>query len=176
MKENISLNQVNPDDERTIKQGQKNLYEEAHAVDEEDKGGISLYDHLSDEDIKTEHGKDADNTIGVIFGLRTALGLIALQWRYKDQALKFIMKQLKPTLDEEPEDTPNVVKACLIAVNITLTDKVVKVATSSIALLSTLIKQKEILDQGMDYFIKVVLHFDIMNKLIWKAEEGNTRL
>ena len=30
---------------------------------------ISLYDHISDEDIKTEHGKEADYHVGMVFGL-----------------------------------------------------------------------------------------------------------
>lgn len=82
MKENISSN-INPEDEWQIKGGQQNLYEEAQANEDEEKG-LSLYDHVSDEDIKTELGKEADYHIGMIFGLRTAIGLIALQWRYKD--------------------------------------------------------------------------------------------
>ena len=76
MKENISSN-INPEDEWQIKGGQQNLYEEAQANEDEEKG-LSLYDHVSDEDIKTELGKEADYHIGMIFGLRTAIGLIAL--------------------------------------------------------------------------------------------------
>jgi hypothetical protein len=37
---------------------------------------------------------------------------------------------------EEDNDVSNIIKACLVAVNITLTDKVLKVNTQSIALLS----------------------------------------
>jgi len=37
-----------------------------------------LYDHVGDDSIKTELGREADYTIGMIFGLRTAIGLIAL--------------------------------------------------------------------------------------------------
>lgn len=67
MKENISSN-INPEDERQIKGGQQNLYEEAQTNEDEEKG-LSLYDHVSDEDIKTEAGKEADYHIGMIFGL-----------------------------------------------------------------------------------------------------------
>lgn len=51
-----------------IKAGNQNLYEEAQN-NEADEKAISLYDHVSDEDIKTEMGKEADYTIGMVFGL-----------------------------------------------------------------------------------------------------------
>jgi hypothetical protein len=45
----------------------ENLYDDANTNEAEEKG-LSLYDHVSDEDIKTELGKDADYIIGMIFG------------------------------------------------------------------------------------------------------------
>jgi len=61
-----------------------------------------------------------------------------------------------------------------VAVNITLTDKVLKVSNQSIVLLGSLIKNKEIEERGMELFVKGILHYDIMNKLIWRAEESNS--
>jgi len=37
-----------------------------------------------------------------------------------------------------------------------------------------LIKNKEIEERGMELFVKGILHYDIMNKLIWRAEESNS--
>ncbi len=57
---------------------------------------------MGDDSIKTELGREADYTIGMVFGLWTAIGLIALQWRYKEEALKQIQNELKDAFIEDP--------------------------------------------------------------------------
>ena len=116
-------------------------------------------------------GREADYSVGMVFGLRTAIGLIALQWRYKEEALKQIQKEFKEALTEDPTNT---IKAVLASINTTINDKVLKVLTQSMALFSLLIKSKELEEFGTDLLIKGILHYDLIHKIIQRSEDSNS--
>jgi hypothetical protein len=133
----VTTTYITPDDDRVIQGGDDNLYIEAQVNQEEEKV-LTLYDHLSDDDIKTENGREADYKVGMVFGLRTAIGLISLQWRYKEQALKFIQKEMKDHLSDESE-IENTIRAILTALDQTICDKVLKVVIQAISVFNDLI-------------------------------------
>jgi len=63
--------------EQEIRGGGENIYEQAQENEQEVKE-LSLYDHISDGDIKTEVDREANYHVGMVYDPRTAIGLIAL--------------------------------------------------------------------------------------------------
>jgi hypothetical protein len=51
-----------------------------------------MFMEMDDSEIEVEEGKNYEREIEVIFGRKIALGLIAINWKYKELALKIIYK------------------------------------------------------------------------------------
>jgi hypothetical protein len=84
----------NPDDDRMIKGVHENdnlnkIYQEVHTEEDkkDDQKMQKLYE-TNDEDINIESGKEVDKIIERVFGMKTALGLISTNWKFREEALK----------------------------------------------------------------------------------------
>jgi hypothetical protein len=47
---------------------------------------------MEDSEIEVEEGRTYEKDVEAVFGRKIALGLIALNWKYKELALKIIFK------------------------------------------------------------------------------------
>jgi len=59
---------------------------------------------MNDAEIEAEEGRIYEKDIEVVFGRKIALGLIAVNWKYKEVALKLIYKQTEKFLTKEGHD------------------------------------------------------------------------
>lgn len=94
---------------------------------------------MDDSEIEVEEGKLFERDVELVFGRKIALGLMAVNFKYKELAMKIILKHSERYLtgsSENGQDSEHVlqsnninelVKACTIAVDLTCKDKVVKV-------------------------------------------------
>jgi len=73
-------------------------------------------------------------------------------------------------------DFIDTIKACCIACNISIQDKVMKVFNSAMAIFSFLVSSSKLEEKGLDVFVRLVTEFEIVIKLLRKSEEGNTRI
>ena len=58
---------------------------------------------IDDAEIETEEGRPYEKVVENVFGRKLALGLIALNWKHKETALKFIFKQTEKHLAKETD-------------------------------------------------------------------------
>jgi hypothetical protein len=90
---------------------------------------------MQDHEIEVEEGRAYERDIEIVFGRKVAMGLISVNWKFKEISSKIIYKQAEKILNKDIETTLNLnefVKACTIAVDITCREKVIKVFTLSL--------------------------------------------
>jgi hypothetical protein len=90
---------------------------------------------MEDSEIEVEEGRPYERDIENIFGRKIALGLIAVNWKYKETALKIIFKQAEKYLTRDTDSSLSLadfVKACTIALDLTAKEKVIKVLNISL--------------------------------------------
>lgn len=93
---------------------------------------------MEDAEIEVEEGRPYERDIESIFGRKIALGLMAVNWKYKETALKIIFKQAEKylakdtTSDNGGLSLPEFVKACTVAIDLTCREKVIKVLNVSL--------------------------------------------
>ena len=135
---------------------------------------------MDDSEIEVEEGRNYERDVEKVFGRKIALGLIAINWKYKELALKVVYKQTEKILTKEEEQGCNLqelVKACTIVIDITCKEKVIKVLSISLQLLNLLISSAKIeQSNAVDIFKNVFIDRNIVLKLLQKSEEGNTRM
>ena len=170
-----------PEDERAIQGVQNNedlnkIYREAkiEADDDKEDKPDKLFE-VEDDDIKIEKGKGPDTIIERVFGMKTALGIISVSWKYREEALKYIIKNASQKMENDMEfiDT---IKSCCTAWNTTVQDKVMKVFNAWISLFSFMVSSSKLEEKGIDTFVRMVTENEIINKLLERSEESNTRI
>lgn len=95
-------------------------------------GGQKKFLEMDDSEIEVEEGKQYEREIDNVFGRKIALGLIAINFKFKEMAMKVIVKNAEKLLsaNSNSESSYNFiefVKACTVAVDLTCKEKVVKV-------------------------------------------------
>ena len=142
---------------------------------------INLAD-LDEGDLQVE-GK-INPSIETIFGRRVALCLIATNWQYKEQAMKFILRTTEKFLTR-PEVASNlpfalteIVEGSLAAVASTAGEKVIKVSNLSLQLFNMVTQSSKVEKDwaATSKMVKCVKQEMIIERLILKSEESNTRL
>jgi len=99
---------------------------------------------MDDSEIEVEEGKTYEREIDNVFGRKIALGLIAINFKLKEMAMKVILKnaekQLAPSANGDSSyNFVEFVRACTVAVDLTCKEKVVKVFNICLQLLTLLI-------------------------------------
>jgi len=105
--------------------------------------------------------------------------LYAIDWKLKEIGLKVIIKKVSRFLEStEPAEMSleDMTQASISAVGLTCRDKVIKVHTNSLALLSLLITSSKVENQCAQILKDAILHKNVILKLLQKSEEGNTRV
>lgn len=118
-----------------------------------------------------------------VYGQKIAKALIAVDWRFKEQALKYIFKLAEKFLDPANEaevskdKLEEVTRACVAAVGLTCKEKVIKVFQVSLQLLSLFVNSRRVEKGGaMETVKNGIVEKNIVLKLLQKSEEGNTRI
>ena len=86
----------------------------------------------ADIEIDVEGNQKINEQISKVFGRKVALALIAVNWKYKEMALKMIYKQTEKALQKNSEELPDTIHASALTVGITVKDKVIKVLNGTI--------------------------------------------
>lgn len=100
---------------------------------------------MDEKDIPIDAEQKIDPQIELVFGRKIALSFLALDWKYKELALKIIYKQTDKYLDvqarheENTHSIEDIVKASAAAVSLTSREKVIKVFSVSLQLLNLMI-------------------------------------
>lgn len=138
---------------------------------------------MDDSEIEVEEGKQYEREVEAVFGRKIALGLMALNFKFKEIAMKVILKHAEKLLSPNSTSDGNFnisefVRACAVAVDITCKEKVVKVFNLCLQLLTLLITSAKIenSDLAIDNFKRVFIERSITLKLLQRSEEGNTRI
>jgi hypothetical protein len=87
---------------------------------------------MDDSEIEVEEGKLYEKDIDNVFGRKIALGFMAVNFKFKEIALKIVVKHseklLSPeTVNDSSFNIIDFVRACTIAVDLTCKERVVKV-------------------------------------------------
>ena len=199
----VATHYYNPDDERSLQgvgadqgkieelytrkaegeQGEPEKEVQVGAGDVKKNAFIEF--HFMDEaDIKVEPECEVDSGIEVVFGRKVALAMHAVDWKYKETALKVVYKFTEKYLDgqkqneEQPEITlADLTRACATAIGLTCKEKVIKVFSISLQLLNLLIGSTKLEKSGGGSVLKnAIVEKNIVLKLLQKSEEGNTRM
>jgi hypothetical protein len=196
----VATHYYNPDDDRTIQQlgggedAAKALLkkaEEEQAAEvkqgeeegEDKKSFHQKFMEMDEKDIQIDAEQKADAQIELVFGRKIALSFLALDWKYKELALKIIYKQTDKYLDvqarheENTHSIEDIVKASAAAVSLTSREKVIKVFSVSLQLLNLMISSQKVERSGQtDVLRNTIVEKNIVLKLLQKSEEGNTRV
>jgi len=111
----VATHYQSPEDDRELHGVQNEeelnrIYQEAKAENEQkDDKNKRLLD-MAEEDIKVEKDKETDMIIERVFGPKIALGLISTSWKFREEALKYILKQT-PEKFESDMDFIDTIKA-----------------------------------------------------------------
>lgn len=62
---------------------------------------------MEDSELEVEEGRPYERDVEAVFGRKLALGLIALNWKNKETALKIIYKQTEKYLNKETDSGLN---------------------------------------------------------------------
>ena len=177
----VVTNYYTPEDDRALTGVQHNgdinrIYQEAKAdaLDENNEKSNKLYD-VDESEIKIEKGKEADPVIERVFGTKTALGLISTNWKFREEALKYILKTVPQQIESDSE-LVDAIKGWWAAWNITIQDKVMKVFNTWIAIFSFCVSSSKLEEKGIDIFVRLVTDYDLINKLLERSEESNARI
>lgn len=176
---NVATHYYNPDDERAlvgVKQDDhaNKIYEETNA--EEQKFETSEKSDLFSmkvEDIK--HEGDPNPIIERIYDTHIAMGMKALQWKYKEQALKKVLKLTNEKLEDD-FNYNDVIRANAAVINDSCQDKVLKVFNTSLQVFNYMISSTTIETKGINEFTGYLDEFGVIEKLLAKSEEGNQRV
>lgn len=201
----VATHYYNPDDEREIK-GFKDpvkdlekqieeqlLIQDDHITEPEDmvsgQGEVrqtatithKKFMDMDDAEIEVEEEKTYERDIEIIFGRKIALGLIAVNFKFKELAMKSIVKHAEKLLQANSNSDFNIcdfVRACTISVDLTCKEKVIKVFNLCLQLLTLLITSPKIEQSAtaIETFKRVFTDRSITLKLLQRSEEGNTRL
>ena len=90
---------------------------------------------MNESDIKIEPETKPDMEIDRVFGRKVSLGLLAIDWKLKECALKIMYKMTDKflTSQEELEHSINEITiACITAISLTCKEKVIKVFSISL--------------------------------------------
>lgn len=105
----VVTNYYTPEDDRALTGVQHNgdinrIYQEAKgdAQDENNEKSNKLYD-TDQSEIKVEKGKQPDPIIERAFGTQTALGLISVNWKFREEALRHILKTAPQQFETDDE-------------------------------------------------------------------------
>jgi hypothetical protein len=136
---------------------------------------------MTEDEMQTEDEKVIDGVIEEVFGRKVALGLISVDWKHKECALRLVTKQVTGWLEKEGnEDSVSMnekVKAATCAVGLTCKEKVIKAFQLSLQLLSLLTTSQRVEKTGLIDTVKnQIVDKNIVLKLLQKSEEGNTRI
>lgn len=138
---------------------------------------------MDEKDIPIDTEQKIDPQIELVFGRKIALSFLALDWKYKELALKIIYKQTDKNLDvqarneESTHSIEDLVKASAAAVSLTSREKVIKVFSVSLQLLNLMISSQKVEKSGQtDVLRNAIVEKNIVLKLLQKSEEGNTRV
>ena len=108
-----------------------------------------------------------------MFGKKIALSFLAVDWKYKELALKIIYKQTDKFLDvaaKNEENTHGVedfIKASTAAVSLTSREKVIKVFSVSLQLLNLMISSQKVEKSGSTPILKnLIVEKNIVLKLL----------
>jgi hypothetical protein len=87
---------------------------------------------MEDSEIEVEEGKTYEREIDTVFGRKIALGLIGINFKFKEMAMKVILKNAEKMLApssniDSSYNFVEFVRACTVAVDLTCKEKVVKV-------------------------------------------------
>lgn len=104
---------------------------------------------MDDGEIEIEEGKTLEKDIEAVFGRKIALGLIAMNFKFKEIAVKIILKHaekiLSPgTTNDSSFNISEFVRTCTVAIDLTCKDKVIKVFNHSLQLLNLLITSPKV--------------------------------
>lgn len=104
---------------------------------------------MDDSEIEVEEGKQYEKEIDSVFGRKIALGFMAVNFKFKEIALKIVVKHseklLSPdTVNDSSFNIIEFVRACTIAVDLTCRERVVKVFNLCPQLLTMLITSPKI--------------------------------
>ncbi len=182
------IEHINAEDERSI-QGVKDQQKISEMYAQKDEADltttaaqtVSLAD-LDESELQVEGEMDA--RIEAIFGRRVALCLIATNWQYKEQAMKFVLKTAEKFLTRPevgaamPFTLSEIVEGSLAAVGLTCREKVIKVFNLSLQLFNMTAQSSKV-EKDFAATAKVVQVLKsefIIEKLLLKSEESNTRV
>ena len=104
----------------------------------EDKKNAYINFHFTDDaDIKMEPDSQPDPGIEKVFGRKVALAMHAIDWKFKEIALKVIFKVTEKNLngtstEEEAMNIDELISACVTAISLTCKEKVIKVFSVSL--------------------------------------------
>ena len=94
----IATHYYNPDDERAItgvkEEDQKALYAKQRQMIDQTMGEERKLGDIDLAELKTEPSKQPDQLVERVYGERIAVGLIALSWKLKEQAVRAVFKQM----------------------------------------------------------------------------------
>jgi len=126
---------------------------------------------MDDAEIETEEGRPYEKAVENVFGRKLALGLIALNWKFKETSLKIIFKQSEKYLAKESDSTlslASLVKACVAALDLTCKEKVIKVLTVALMLFNLLITSPKLEQnaEAMEAFKKAFVDRNVAMKMI----------
>ena len=85
---------------------------------------------MNDSDIKIEPDAKPDMEIDRVFGKKVSLGLLAIDWKLKECALKVMYKMADKMLtstDDIEYSINDITCACVTAISLTCREKVIKV-------------------------------------------------
>ena len=138
---------------------------------------------MDEAEIRLEEDAKPDPVVELVFNKKVALALVAIDWKYKEIALKIIYKQAEKLLDmqlkaaDQQLTTEDITRACTAAVSLTCREKVIKVFSVALQLLNLLISSTKIEKSGVaDVLKNSIVEKNVVLKLLQKSEEGNTRI
>lgn len=111
---------------------------------EDKKNALINFQFMDVNEIKVDPEAQIDETIEKVYGNKVAHAMNALDWKYKEIALKVIYKHTEKYLDVQNTSMQNecsieeLIDASTIAVGLTSRDKVIKVFMLSLQLLNLL--------------------------------------
>ena len=151
------------------------IYQEAkNDTEPKENKNKRLFD-MNEDDIRLEKDKEPDVIIERVFGMKTALGVISISWKFREEALKHIIKNT-PNKLESDMDFLDTIQAWLTACNLTVQDKVMKVFNAWVAIFNQLVSNSKLEEKGIDVFVRNITEYELISKLLERSEEGNSRI
>lgn len=148
--------------------------------EENKKNSLVNFHFMNDDDIKLEVGSKPDIEIDRVFGRKVSLGVLAIDWKLKESALKIMYKmtdKFLTTTDELEYSINEITCACMSAISLTCKEKVIKVFSISLQLLNLIVGSMR-LEKTLspDLLKNQIVERNVVLKLLQKSEEGNTRV